>query len=83
MSLGSTLRFRSNIYFEKTSYKKLLPSYKDVFIEWKTHVSSNPKTAACFLSQFLPFKNYIQRQPCVLLFAAKIFIYVNFFKKVI
>ena len=44
----------------KTSLRKLLPFYEDIFVNWKTYFSSSPETPACFLSQFLLFNKYIQ-----------------------
>ena len=44
MSFRSKFKLYSNIYFKKTSLKKLLQFYKDIFIKWKTHFSSSPET---------------------------------------
>ena len=58
---------------KKISLKKLLPFYRDIFINWKTHFSSSPETPACLLSQFLWFNKYIQIEDnpvCLTKFAA-------------
>ena len=47
-------------FFKKTSLKKLLPFYSDIFINWMTHFSSSPETPTCLLLQFLWFSKYIQ-----------------------
>ena len=52
MSFGSKFKFHSNIFFKKTSLKKILPFYKDIFINWKIHLSSRPETPACLHPQF-------------------------------
>ena len=44
----------------KSSFKKRLPFYIYVFINWKTHFSLSPETPACLLLQFLWFNKYIQ-----------------------
>ena len=44
MSFRSKFKLYSNICFKKTSLKKLLQFYKDIFIKWKTHFSSSPET---------------------------------------
>ena len=44
MSFRSKFKLYSNIYFKKTSLKKLLQFYKYIFIKWKTHFSSSPET---------------------------------------
>ena len=61
-------------FLKKTSLKKLLPFYRDIFINWKTHFSSSPETPACLLSQFLWFNKYIQTENnpvCLTKLAAK------------
>ena len=60
MLIGSKFKFHSNIFLKKHHLKKLLPFYKDIFFNWKTHFSSVPETPACLLSQFLWFNKYIQ-----------------------
>ena len=60
MSFGSKFKFHSNIFLKKISLKKLLPFYRDIFINYKTHFSSSPETPGCLLSQFLWFNNYTQ-----------------------
>ena len=43
ISFGLKFKFHSNIK-KKTSLKKLLPFYREIFINWKTHFSSSPET---------------------------------------
>ena len=74
MSFGSKFKFHSNIFFKKTSLKKLLPFHWDIFINWRTHFSSSPKSQACLFSQFLWFNKYIQIKDnlvCLTNFATK------------
>ena len=54
------IKFHSNVFFKKTSLKKLLLFYRDIFINWKIHFSLSPETPACLPSQFLWFNKYIQ-----------------------
>ena len=74
MSFGSKFKFHSNIFLKKTSLKKLLPFYRNISTNWKTHFSSSPEPPACLLSQFLWFNKYIQIEDnpvCLTKFAAK------------
>ena len=87
MSFGSKFKFRSKIFLKKTSLKKILPLYRDILINWKTHFSSSPETPACLLSQFLWFNKYVQIEDnplCLTKFAAKnITFYLNILKEVV
>ena len=60
MSFGSKFKFHSNVFLKKTSLKNLLPFYRDIFNNWKTHFSSSPETPPCLLLQLLWFNKYIQ-----------------------
>ena len=75
MSFESKFKFHSNIFLKKTSLRKLLPFYRDIFINWKTQFSSSPETPTCLLLQFLWFNKYIQIEDnpvCLTKFTAKI-----------
>ena len=74
MPFGSKFKFHSNVFLIKTSLKKLLPFYRDIFINWKTHFSWRPETPAGLLSQFLWFNKYTQIEDnpvCLTKLAAK------------
>ena len=45
MSFGSRLKLHSNLFLKRTSLKKLLPFYKDIFINWKTLQVLKPQLA--------------------------------------
>ena len=72
--MDQNLNFIPILFLKKTSLKKLLPFNRDIFINWKTHLSSSPETPACLLPQFLWFNKYIQIEDnpvCLTKFAAK------------
>ena len=62
MSFGSKFKFHSNVFLKKHYLKNFIsvPFHRDIFINWKTHFSSNPEAPACLLSQFLWFNKYIE-----------------------
>ena len=71
--MGQNLNFIP-IFLKRISLEKLLPFYKDIFINSKTHFSSSPEIPACLLSQFSWFNKYIQieKNPvCLTKFTAK------------
>ena len=60
MSFGSKFKFHSNIFFKKTSLKKVLPFHQNIFFDWTTLFSSSPETPDFLLLQFLWCKMCIQ-----------------------
>ena len=58
--MGQDLSLILIFFFEKASLQKLLPFYKDIFINWKTHFSSSLESPAGLPSQFLWFSKYTQ-----------------------
>ena len=63
---------------KKTLLKKLLPFYRDIFINWNTQFSSSLEIPASLLSQFLWFNKYVQiaeNPVCLQNFLLKILIF--------
>ena len=63
-----TSPFHSNLSFNKSNLKKLLPFYRQMVISWSQYFSSSPETPSQVLSQFLWYNNYIKIEDAVIYF---------------
>ena len=65
---ASSFKFYSNLSFNKSNLKKLLPCYRQMIISWSQYLFSSPETPTQVLSQFLLYNNYIKIGAAVIYF---------------
>ena len=65
---GLSFKFHSNLSFNKSSLKKLLPFYRHMLNRWTQNLSGSPETSSQILSQFLWFNKYIKNKGNVIHF---------------
>ena len=63
-----SFKFHSNLSFNKSIFKKLLPFYRQMILSWSQYLSSSPETPSQVLSQFLWYNNYIKFEDAVIHF---------------
>ena len=63
-----SFKFHSNLSFNKSNFKKLLPFYRQMILSWSQYLSSSPETPSQVLSQFLWYNNYIKFEDAVIHF---------------
>ena len=63
-----SFKFHSNLFFNKSSLKKLLIFYRHMLNSWSQSLLGSPETSSWILSQFLWFNKYIKIEVTVIHF---------------
>ena len=65
-TFGCSFKFYSNLSFNKSNLKKLLPFYREMVISWSQYLSTSPETLSLVSSQFLWYNNHIKIEDVVI-----------------
>ena len=65
---GPCFKFHSNLSFNKSNLKEMLPFYRQMVISWSQYLSSSHEAPSQVLSQFLWCNNYIKIEDDVIHF---------------
>ena len=52
-TFSPSFKFHSNIYFNKSNFKELLPFHRQMLVSWSQYLFASPETPSQVLSQFL------------------------------